>query len=97
VLDPRSWAGRGRAERMLWGAGIVTTVALFAVRLPVPTPSAVRANGLVRWYGSPYTVAAVVLLAVVTRQLAARADVPGVRLRRVPGPPNVRSILWSGR
>jgi alpha-1,2-mannosyltransferase len=82
VLDPRAWVGPMRAERGLWAAGIATTVVLLAVRLPVPTPGDVRADGLVRWYGSPYTVAALVLLTVVVRQLAGRADEP----RSVPRP-----------
>jgi alpha-1,2-mannosyltransferase len=82
VLDPRAWVGPSRRERGLWATGVVTTVALLTVRLPVPSPAAVRADGLVRWYGSPYTIAALVLLVVVLRQLSDRADEP----RPVPRP-----------
>jgi hypothetical protein len=82
VLDPRSWAGTRIRERVAWGAGLVAAVVLLAFRLPIPTPAEVRADALVRWYGSPYAVAALVLLAVALRQLAAAAADPPLSSRR---------------
>ncbi len=61
--------GRRRDSRARW-----------PFRVPIPTPAEVRADGLVRWYGSPYAIAALFLLAVALRQLGGHS--PARRARR---------------